>query len=199
VDIASEGDAGFGKAELVEQCKCPYEYRGLSCESCRPGYFMSSDGTNSGTCMKCNCHGHSEVDCDPYTGQCRNCDHNSEGFRCEQCQSGFYGNASNGTPTDCKPCPCPLTESTDRVGSLSTWFMADDGQPKCDACPQGHTGRTCQKCAKPYEGDPTSPGGRCVLSKSIRIDCKCDASGSVNNSCDPQTRQCYCKVCYLFT
>jgi len=32
VDIASEGDAGFGKAELVEQCKCPYEYRGLSCE-----------------------------------------------------------------------------------------------------------------------------------------------------------------------
>lgn len=32
VDIASERDAGFGKAELVEQCKCPYEYSGLSCE-----------------------------------------------------------------------------------------------------------------------------------------------------------------------
>lgn len=32
VDIASEHDAGFGKAELVEQCKCPYEYSGLSCE-----------------------------------------------------------------------------------------------------------------------------------------------------------------------
>lgn len=32
MDIASEHDAGFGKAELVEQCKCPYEYSGLSCE-----------------------------------------------------------------------------------------------------------------------------------------------------------------------
>lgn len=32
---------------------------------------MSSDGTNPGTCIKCNCHAHSEVDCDPYTGQCR--------------------------------------------------------------------------------------------------------------------------------
>ncbi|XP_068699347.1 basement membrane-specific heparan sulfate proteoglycan core protein-like isoform X3 [Montipora foliosa] len=190
MDVASERDAGFGKALLIEQCECPNGYSGLSCESCKPGYYRSRDGTNPGTCIKCVCHGHSD-DCDPHTGHCKNCKHNTEGFRCEKCQTDFYGNALNGTPSDCKACPCPMTASTN--GLRATCFMADDGEPTCDACPQGYGGRTCDKCVNPYEGDPTKPGGQCVLSERLRIHCGCDARGSMNNSCDSQTRQCYCK------
>ena len=32
MDVASERDAGFGKALLIEQCECPDGYSGLSCE-----------------------------------------------------------------------------------------------------------------------------------------------------------------------
>ena len=31
--------------------------------------------------------------CDTRTGQCRNCLFFTEGFNCEKCKEGFYGNA----------------------------------------------------------------------------------------------------------
>ncbi len=39
-----------------------------------------------------------------------------------------------------------------------------DGEVTCTACPQGYTGRRCQRCAPGYEGDPTRPGDSCRLS-----------------------------------
>lgn len=32
---------------------------------------------------------------------------NTEGFHCEKCKKGYYGDATQGTNYDCKQCPCP--------------------------------------------------------------------------------------------
>jgi hypothetical protein len=75
-----------------------------------------------GRCVACNCNGHSSF-CDPDTGVCLNCMHNTVGDYCQQCAPGFTGNALIGSQDDCKPikdeCNC------DRRGSVS------------DTCPGG--------------------------------------------------------------
>ena len=41
-----------------EECSCPPEYSGSSCESCAPGYYGNYSGTFS--CSACPCHGHQD-------------------------------------------------------------------------------------------------------------------------------------------
>ena len=65
--VAVPGDAGIGRAVLVEQCSCPTGYSGTSCEACAPGFQRNP---TTGQCQGCNCNGHSN-DCDPRTGRCK--------------------------------------------------------------------------------------------------------------------------------
>ena len=53
-------------ASNVEQCQCPPNYSGTSCERCANGYFLEA---NTGRCVPCQCNGRSES-CDPITGSC---------------------------------------------------------------------------------------------------------------------------------
>lgn len=62
-------DNSASPALSVEQCSCPPNYQGLSCEECAPGYFRAQTGPYGGFCTPCQCNGHAET-CDTNTGIC---------------------------------------------------------------------------------------------------------------------------------
>ncbi|XP_042333788.1 LOW QUALITY PROTEIN: basement membrane-specific heparan sulfate proteoglycan core protein [Sceloporus undulatus] len=186
MDVAVPHSTGRDPALEVEECACPPGYRGPSCQDCDVGYARTTSGLYLGTCELCNCSRHA-TECDAETGDCQNCQHNTEGPRCERCQQGFYGDARRGTPGDCQPCPChgPYSASQD----LRTCFLDTDGQPTCDSCPPGYVGRQCERCAPGYVGNP-SRGQPCTVPGSR---CRCDPKGSLGNHCDA-SGQCQCKA-----
>uniref|UniRef100_A0AAR2JIR6 Heparan sulfate proteoglycan 2 n=1 Tax=Pygocentrus nattereri TaxID=42514 RepID=A0AAR2JIR6_PYGNA len=148
-----------GQPKNVEECRCPPGYSGLSCETCSSGFERVPGGRYLGTCAGCNCHGHANA-CDPVSGHCLSCQHNTEGPQCEKCRPGYFGDPSRGRSDDCKPCPCPFTETSRRFSD--TCFLDVDGQATCDACRSGYTGRRCERCAPGYAGNPLLPNGKCV-------------------------------------
>ena len=75
------------------------------------------------------------------------------GDHCEECAVGFYANAGNGTSQDCAPCPCPGGPFSANQFS-PTCVLASDGQPTCNNCSKGHSGRRCEVCADGYFGQP---------------------------------------------
>ena len=190
MDIAEDRDTRQDRAYAVEQCACPQGYKGLSCEDCDIGYTRSGGGLYLGLCETCQCNQHSS-ECDPESGVCRNCQHNTEGDYCERCAPGYYGDARQGSPNSCQPCPCPLTEPPNQFSPVCE--LASDGQVTCTACPAGHTGRRCESCIQGYTGNPLRPGDYCKIGP-IGPDCNCDSRGTVPNAqCDPNTKQCQCK------
>ncbi|KAK5864268.1 hypothetical protein PBY51_001222 [Eleginops maclovinus] len=172
----------MGHAYDVEECRCPPGYSGLSCESCSSGFERVPGGQYLGTCAGCNCNGHASA-CDPISGHCLSCLHNTEGPQCDKCRSGYFGDPSRGRPDDCKPCPCPYYETSRRFSD--SCFLDVDQQPTCDACRPGYTGRRCEKCAPGYQGNPLLPNGKCIRVQGS----KCDSRGSISSSSSP----CSCK------
>uniref|UniRef100_A0ABM0MP99 Basement membrane-specific heparan sulfate proteoglycan core protein-like n=1 Tax=Saccoglossus kowalevskii TaxID=10224 RepID=A0ABM0MP99_SACKO len=166
METAIPRDNGKRRAVEVEQCSCPEGYMGLSCQSCSPGYSRTGGGLYLGLCVKCACNGHS-TECDPDTGACVGCDHNTVGERCNECADGYYGDATAGTPGDCRKCACPLDIPSNQFSS--TCFLDSDGLPTCLACRQGYTGRDCGQCAEGYIGEPGFPGGRCEKDTGGRL------------------------------
>ncbi|CAG03826.1 unnamed protein product, partial [Tetraodon nigroviridis] len=146
MDIAVPEAVGSQPALEVEQCACPQGYRGPSCQECDAGYTRASSGLYLGTCERCNCHGHASS-CDPESGSCLQCLHNTAGPRCERCQPGYYGNPVTGGAQACQPCPCPGTASSNQFSS--TCYQDTDGQPTCDSCPPGYAGRRCERTLLP--------------------------------------------------
>ena len=71
------------------------------------------------------------------SGRCI-CEHNTMGENCELCQSGYYGSAVQGTPEDCKECPCPNKGRCNLIGD-DVW---------CMECPEGYKGTCPLKYAK---------------------------------------------------
>lgn len=68
LDVASPD--GYGDiAKSVEQCACPANYKGTSCEECVDGYYRSITGPYLGVCVPCQCNNKADR-CDPETGEC---------------------------------------------------------------------------------------------------------------------------------
>ncbi|XP_071839760.1 basement membrane-specific heparan sulfate proteoglycan core protein-like isoform X3 [Apostichopus japonicus] len=182
LDIAEARDTGLGRAYAVEQCVCPYGYTGLSCEDCDINFTRAGGGLYLGLCEECFCNGHSEL-CDPESGVCQDCQHNTQGPFCNECQDGFYGNAQIGTSLDCEPCPCPLTFSSNQFSP--TCYYDPRAGPVCNACEEGYEGLNCERCAEGYSGDPNVPGRGCTKTET-----DCDSRGTARDD----GRSCQCKA-----
>ncbi|XP_055844274.1 basement membrane-specific heparan sulfate proteoglycan core protein isoform X29 [Episyrphus balteatus] len=143
LDIAEPTNHGTSRAYEVEECRCPPEYIGLSCEDCAPGYKRPIDsGLYLGLCEPCECNGHS-TECDAESGVCLNCRDNTAGETCNECAPGFVGNATNGTPRDCQP-------SGDNLGVCEQ--CNSDGTYSCNGgycqCKRNVDGQNCDQCRR---------------------------------------------------
>ncbi|KAM5247632.1 basement membrane-specific heparan sulfate proteoglycan core protein isoform 2-T2 [Ctenodactylus gundi] len=159
LEVAQPGPSSGPRALEVEECRCPPGYIGLSCQDCAPGYTRTGSGLYLGHCELCECNGHSDL-CHPETGACSQCQHNAAGEFCELCAPGYYGDATAGTPEDCQPCACPLTNPENMFSRTCESLGA--GGYRCTACEPGYTGQYCEQCAPGYAGNPNVRGGRCM-------------------------------------
>ena len=130
----------------VEDCLCPDEFSGPSCQECARGHARAS-GDIRDMCVQCNCNNQT-LDCNSTTGVCLNCTGNTEGDNCESCTSGYYGDPTRGIR--CMPCTCPLSANS----FSATCFLDVDDQQTCDSCELGYTGRNCEVCMDGYFGNP---------------------------------------------
>ncbi|VDK75274.1 unnamed protein product [Litomosoides sigmodontis] len=174
---------GSYTASSVEMCQCPPPYSGLSCQQCSPGYYRVNNGRYLGSCVPCNCNGHSGS-CNSTTGICFDCEHDTFGDHCEFCRVGFYGDATKGGPYSCLPCACPY--ATDRNNFATSCQVSEKGLLKSCFCKEGYTSDRCERCDIGYYGQPTTVGGSCH-----RCDCNNNNDLSVDGSCHPITGDCY--------
>ncbi|XP_030218470.1 laminin subunit alpha-3 isoform X1 [Gadus morhua] len=173
VGLETASDRGPGApAGSVEQCVCPPEYAGDSCQKCSPGYYRDGSGLYLGRCVRCECNGLSSQ-CEDKTGRCQNCDSDAAGPRCELCKEGYYGNPAL---RSCRVCPCPFNVASN---SFALGCKEGPGGFQC-VCKEGYAGERCEKCAPGFYGDPMMAGGSCRP-------CNCHGNG---NSCDPSTGVC---------
>ncbi|OZC11109.1 laminin EGF-like protein [Onchocerca flexuosa] len=170
-------------ASSVEICQCPPPYTGLSCQQCSPGYYRVNNSRYLGSCVPCNCNGHSGS-CDPITGICFDCEHDTFGDHCEFCRVGFYGNATKGGPYSCLPCACPY--ATDTNNFATSCQVSETGMLESCFCKEGYTSDHCERCDVGYYGQPTAIGDSCH-----KCDCNNNNDLGVDGSCHPMTGDCY--------
>ncbi|KAI6646731.1 Laminin beta/gamma [Oopsacas minuta] len=168
---------------VVEDCECPAAYTGTFCQYCSQGFYRPSLNPID-SCTPCECNGHTEL-CDPITGTCQSCQDSTTGDNCEICVSGFYGDATLGTATDCLMCPCPLVAPQ---SFSNTCFLGSDGLPTCDNCTVGHTGRTCEFCEDGYFGTPMLIGSHCAT-------CTCSENIDLSQTGNCNTTSGECLMC----
>ncbi|KAG8222837.1 hypothetical protein J437_LFUL010340 [Ladona fulva] len=152
-------------ARRIEICRCPPGYEGASCQHCSYGYVRVS-GRYGPECRQCDCNGHAAT-CDPVTGRCARCEHNTYGEHCEYCSTGFFGDARVGTPDDCQQCRCPHHVKSN---NFSPTCERREGAPSGYICtrlrtshiyPPNDTNQLHSRCGPGHFGNPMEIGSVC--------------------------------------
>lgn len=162
VRMVSAGRGDGSPAPWVWTCSCPLGHQGDFCGSCSPGFRRTAPA--EGPFSPCE-------PCDPRTGDCYPADETAAQLRCPP---GFYQDRRN--PGSCLRCPCPE--------GVSCTLQEGRGQPECDPCPVGTTGRRCDVCLEGFYGDPA--GNRACRP------CQCNGhiSPALPGSCDRRSGEC---------
>ncbi|NXA02509.1 LAMC3 protein, partial [Nesospiza acunhae] len=198
------GNPFLGRSDDCKPCPCPGRspctevpstgevvcthcrpgQRGKRCELCDDGFFGDPLGQRGPVhpCEPCQCHGNVDPNavgnCDPVSGRCLRCLHNTMGEHCERCRPGFYGDALAPSPAGkCAPCDCNPSGSDPRLEGC------DPGTGQCHCLPHV-TGRACGQCQPGYYGLEPTVGCR---------SCECHPTGSRESGCHVLTGQCSCQ------
>ncbi|XP_061867634.1 laminin subunit gamma-3 [Colius striatus] len=172
-----------GSGEVV--CThCPPGQRGKRCELCDDGFFGDPLGQRGPVrpCVPCQCHGNVDLNavgnCDPVSGRCLRCLHNTTGAQCESCRTGFYGDALAPDPAGkCAPCDCNPN------GSAPGLEGCDPGTGQCHCLPHV-MGRDCGLCQPGYYDLQPAVGCK---------SCECHPTGSQESGCQAVSGQCSCQ------
>ncbi|OCT87306.1 laminin subunit beta-1 [Xenopus laevis] len=159
------------------QCPCIHGAYGRQCDVCLPGYWGFP------SCRQCQCNGHTD-DCNVLTGECTNCKDHTEGYSCERCLSGYYGDSRLGSGDHCRPCPCPDGPGSERQFASGCYKDPTTLQVVC-TCNMGYTGIRCDGCSSGYFGNPEDIGGMCQP-------CHCNNNIDMSDplACDKQSGLC---------
>ncbi|XP_043922451.1 laminin subunit alpha-1 [Protopterus annectens] len=154
--------------------QCLPGYSGPRCERCANGYY-GNPLVPGGACNPCDCNGNVDPlepgHCDPVTGICLKCIHNTAGQHCEICADGYYGDAV--AAKNCHACDCHVNSSYSEICSRETG--------ECH-CKPNVTGQRCDQCLHGHYGLNTGFG--C-------IPCNCNKAGSVSEECTDEG-YCHC-------
>lgn len=155
-------------------CDCKEGYAGALCDVCADNYYGDPI---TGTCEKCECNDNIDItkpgNCDPYTGKCLQCTHNTAGDHCEVCQEGYFGDAKEKA---CYKCNCSV------LGTNFTLGNCDGITGQCP-CFNHVMGINCDQCTENH--------WRIAIGTGCDP-CDCDPVGSKSPQCNPFIGQCDC-------
>ncbi|ODN04402.1 Laminin subunit beta-1 [Orchesella cincta] len=178
----SEGHSFASRCALDKQtndviCECQEGYAGPRCDTCGDNYFGNPE-VPGGECRSCSCNNNIDIsrpgNCDLKTGECLQCLFNTEGFSCEHCMSGFYGDAISQM---CRSCVCNILGTDGAAGAC------DRITGQCPCLPNV-IGTSCDECREDHWKIASGEG--CEA-------CDCDPIGSLSTQCNLYHGQCECK------
>ncbi|GAB6026920.1 laminin beta [Chamberlinius hualienensis] len=160
-------------------CNCQEGYAGDRCDRCANNYYGNPE-VSGGQCQQCQCNNNIDLtrlaNCDAKTGECRNCLFNTEGFHCEKCKPGHWGDAIN---QNCIECTCDILGTDISVNS----GYCDQSTGQCPCFPNV-MGLNCDRCLPNHW--KLASGMGCEA-------CACDSFGSYAEQCNEFDGQCSCK------